>query len=345
MILTGITLVLVGMTILSPLKVALANGWEHLAVPRESLLAALNSGDPHTMEHAAISMGIRGEARDVAPLLNALKQAQSSHHLRAEIYRALGLIGDPEATPVLLKAMKSESRTELRGSAVISLGAIGSVESLPPLLEALDTEEDSVRLRVIDALGAFPEAESVEALKALAQQDEYPTEKIRALHALGATGSVDATAPLLAALADNSDRPGQRRLLATVVDALANIAPPRATAPLTALLENTNDPILQVKLTVALGSIGGSGVIPTLGGLLESNNRSVQSIATRLLADAKKPETTPELNKLYKSLAQLRPMQIGSRDVPQDTPAWLADLDLMKINVRALLETKTCRRP
>ena len=310
-----------------------ANGWEHLAIPRESLLAALESGDPHTMEHAAISLGIRGEARDVEPLIRALEDAEGEHHLRAEIYRALGLIGDVSAAPTLRDALKSEWRPELRAIAAASLGGVGSADSIPALLEALEEDERAVRQKAIDALGAFDRVESIAALSKLALSGESGATRRRALRALGATGSAKATEPLLSALARAEDDATR----AVIIDALANVAPREAIGPLAALLDETTNPTLQVKLAVALGVIGGEGTVPTLAGLLSSEDRAVQRAAVRMLAEARSAGAVPSLMQLYDELARLYPTDAVG--LPPNAASALDDFDLMKATVRALLQS------
>ncbi len=331
---TTVASVLLCMALLGLSQFAHANGWEHLAIPRETLLAALNSGDPHAMEHAVISIGVRGEARDVEPLLEALESAGKSPHLRAEIYTALGRIGEARSVPALVRALETEQRDELRAAAAIALGASGSAKALPALLAALKSETPAVRLRVIDALGAFPQPESVLALTALVEPGSDETVRLRTLRALGATGSENAAAPLLDAL----DRAEDHRELAIIVDALANVASPRAADPLTDLLYESHDPVLKVKTAAALGAIGGKGLLPALTGLLDDDMQAVQMAAVRELTEARAPETAPQLLELYGDLAERRPPRQKPEPLP-DPAAYLVDLDLMRLTTRALLET------
>lgn len=264
--------------------VARSNGWEHLAIPRETLLAALKSGDPHTMEHAAISIGIRGEVRDVGPLVKALDEAGDDHHLRVEVYRALGLIGDNGGTDTLLKALKTEERPEDRAVVASSLGGIGSNESIPSLLEVLQEDHKSVRARAVDALGAFDQPETIAVLSNLANSGIEGSLQRRAIRALGGTASVRAGKPLLNALATAKNGV----TLAAIIDSLAQIAPREAVKPLTALLNETKSPVLQAKAAVALGAIGGEDVVKTLSELLLSDNRATQSAAVRMLAETQR---------------------------------------------------------
>jgi len=297
-------------------------------------MAALQSGDVHTMEHAAISIGIRGEAQDVQPLVNALKHADEDHHLRTEIYRALGLIGDSSGNASLLAAFTAEPRPEVRAVVASSLGAIGSHDSIQTLLDALIVEDKIVKSRIIDALGAYDHPDTLSQLSALSKDSKNASTSRRALRALGATGSEHATKPLLDALGLASDDDATQ---AVIIDALSQIAPLQAAEPLTQLLKKTNSPVLQAKLAVALGAIGGEGSVETLVGLLESNSQSTKQVAVRMLADAQSANATPGLLRLYDTMAQRRPASLKA--LPNDVAAALVDFDLMKSTVRAILES------
>ena len=50
---------------------------------------------------------VRGEARDVEPLLKALESAGKEPRLRAEIYTALGRIGEARSVPTLVRALEN----------------------------------------------------------------------------------------------------------------------------------------------------------------------------------------------------------------------------------------------
>ena len=312
----------------------LANGWEHLAIPRQALLKALQSGDDHAMAHAAVSLGVRREAKDVMPLLAALELAADSPGVRSEIYTALGMIGDVRALPRLVEALESEPREELRAAAAVALGEIGAPEGLPHLLYALETEAPRVRLRVVDALGAFAHTDSVAALAGLLDDRPDSPLELRALQALGRTGAKSAAEPLLQALA----RTQNDRALAIIIDALAKIASPLAVEPLTDLLAETDDPVLRVKTAAALGAVADEGVLATLTDLLEDDSQAVRAAAVRQLTEAKAPETAPPLLELYRQLAAQRPPH-ASPEQPDDPLSYVADLDLMLLTVRALLET------
>lgn len=313
--------------------IARSNGWEHLAIPRETLLAALKSGDTHTMEHAAISIGIRGEARDIEPLVAALDEAGDDHHLRVEIYRALGLIGDKAGTNTLLKALETEERPEVRAVVASSLGGIGAIDSVPALLDALQEEHKSVRARAVDALGAFNEPETIAVLSDLANSDNDGSLRRRAIRALGATNSAQAGEPLLNALANAKNEATQ----AVIIDSLAQIAPREAARPLTVLLNKTTSPVLQAKVAVALGAIGGETVVTSLTQLLSSDDRATQAAAVRMLTDAQSVDAAASLVKFYDKLARRMPAE--KKELPEDVAAALADLDLMKSAIRALLQS------
>ena len=309
------------------------NGWEHLAIPRDALLKALHSDEPHLMAHAARSMGVRGEARDVPPLLHALEHAEGSTHLRASIYGALGQIGDPRGTPALIAALETESREELRADAAIALGQIGDARALPALLTALETDERTVRLRAADALGAFDTSESVAALAQITRESGDEALRRAAFRALGQTGAAEAASPLLEALHANVDP----RNLAVVVDAVGKLAPLQAKTPLTRLLDETESPHLRAKITAALGAIDDGDVTPTLVMLLEDESHGVRMTALKQLHEDKAEAAAEPIAALYRSLASTRPIQ-DEPALPADPFAYLADLELMDAALRALID-------
>ena len=133
-----------------------ANGWEHGAVPFEALVAALDSESADMRARAAQSLGYRGEARGVAPLLALLGRAEPSHRVRSTACAALGRLGDPRALPIA-EGFYERRRMALRGLGYsASRRAAGVLEGADglghpdPRLRALAVRS----LAVLDAPGA-----------------------------------------------------------------------------------------------------------------------------------------------------------------------------------------------
>ena len=309
-----------------------ANGWEHYAIPFKALLRALKSDNPEYRTQAAISMGVRREACAVKPLLAALARPEDVAGVRRTIYEALGRIGDGRALAVLHDALASEKRDEIRSSAAAALGAIGAPDSLARLLAAFEHDGLTVKSRVIDALGAYPQGESIDLLGRVALDDANPSLRSRAIRALGETRTAAAGEPLLAALA----RARTDRAKGEVVDALGRAGFAAARQPLTRLLRETGAELLRARIAVALGSIGGGDAEATLIEILGDNSRHVQFFAIDGLNRLGSTAAAKPLIRLYLRLAAA----FDGRD-PQATPSdptpLVTDLDLMRGIMRALI--------
>ena len=178
------------------------NGWEHGTVSFKALVAALRSESAGMRTRAAESLGYRGEPRGTPALLDLLDRGETSHRVRSAAYTALGHLADPRALPALERCLRDEAREEIRGDCVAALGGLGNQESLDLVVEAFRTDSHAlVRRRAVDALGGFARPESVKLLSGLLA-GVNPSLRLRAIAALGRTGTHEATAPLLARLRD-----------------------------------------------------------------------------------------------------------------------------------------------
>ena len=331
-VLCSIAALVIGLGIALGPGPAHANGWEHHAIPRDALLRALESDDDRLRARAAVSFGVRHDAEALDPLLAALERSTHSADARSAVYEALGRIGDARAVPVLVAALRDEPREELRGDAATALGAIGAPEGLPALLAALENDIIPVQVRVIDALGAFQQPESLAALQRLVADPHDQALRIRAIRALGHTRSAAAMAPLLAALA--AVRSAQER--GELVDALGRIGAAEARDPLVELLEETDDPALRTRITAALGSIRDGSAVTALMALLEDGSHAVRLSAVLGLTRPAAPEAAGPLRDLYLRIAH-QSLPHEPTMLPADPAAYLADLELMREVVRALI--------
>lgn len=98
----------------------------------------------------------------VAPMLDLLRgeerEAEDGSRVRAHIARALGLAGDPAASPALVGLLCAGGEEE-RISAARALATAGGPEAVAPLVCALDDEVWPVRVQAARALGALGAAE------------------------------------------------------------------------------------------------------------------------------------------------------------------------------------------
>ena len=310
-----------------------ANGWEHNAIPFAALVAALAGEDAFLRGQAAFSLGVRGEASAVGPLLARLQAPEPAPGVRRAIYRSLGGIGDARAIDALRQALASETREELRAEAVEALGRIGTGDALPAVLGALaDDPSIVVRSRAVDALGGFGDPRAVAVLSALALGDGGQALRPRAVRALGRTGAAAAAAPLLTVLEGaRSDR-----LRLDAIDALARLGAPEARPVLEALLAAADDPVMRVRLTVALSRVRDGSAFATLVGLLADPLPAVRYFALDGLIRSGDAVAAGQIGALYGSVAGT----LAARDpvaVLDDPGPALADLGLMMAALRALL--------
>lgn len=303
-----------------------ANGWEHGAIPFERLVEALQSGGPATRLRAARSLGYRGQAAAVGPLLDALARPERETAVRTAIYRALGAIGSVEGWPALDRCLEAEEASAIRAACA---GALGGLRGTPRAADAgarligliAPDEDPLVRRRAVGALGALADAAAVATLAQLAGaaapvSDNRPaiaaalaadpTLAARAVDALGATGA-RAAGQALAELLTRAEDPAERLRLTT---ALARIGAPEARAPLKQVLEQAEDPRLRVAATVALAAAGRAGdagdvegVRARLAELLSAPERAVQYAAVTALRDIGDAETGAAVARYAEALA------------------------------------------
>ena len=158
-------------------------------MPFETLIEALSFESPAIREQAAHSLGFRGQAEAVQPLLDRLALPEPDGGVRQSIYEALGQLGAPEALPALSRCLTKERAAPIRAHCIEALGGLRSREALGIILAAFARTTDAlVRDHAVDALGNFPHRRVVAALTDLLQADDE-TLRQRVLLALGRTGA------------------------------------------------------------------------------------------------------------------------------------------------------------
>ena len=311
---------------------ATGNGWEHGTVPFAALVAALHSDSADLRAKAAESLGFRGEARGVSPLLALIERGEPSHRVRAIAYESLGRLGDVRALPALRRCLEQESREELRGVCVAALGGLGDTQSLGLVVEAF--REDAhplVRSRAVDAMGAFAQPESVRVLTSLVESGSAEM-RYRAILALGRTGMRDATPPLLSRL-PRAEGEAER---AAIVEALARIRDPSAVEALLRELEGGPAPALRARIALALAAIRAPSAYDALLEMLRDPLPAVRFHALRGLRELGRREAAGEVLSFYRRLAE-RLAERRPDALVRDAPAVLAVLTLQVEALRTLL--------
>ena len=269
-------LVLALVVLLATPRPAPANGWEHGAVPFEVLIEALSFDSPAVREQAAHSLGFRGQAEAVGPLLERLALPEPDGTVRQSIYTALGQLGAADSLAALASCLTEESSTTIRARCIGALGGLGSAQALDVILGALARTTDAlVRDHGVDALGAFDHHRAVAALTELLRAGGGAALRDRILLALGRTGSEEAAAPLLHAFETAND--DAERFAA--LHGLAALRSPTASAVLSAALERAGDPRLRAAIAAALGASRDGDAADTLLALLDDPIPVVRHVA------------------------------------------------------------------
>ena len=176
----------------------------------ETLVAAIRARhrDPATLNAAlhALVKGASDALPSVAPLLSA-----DDADLRTYGALALGLLEDPRAVPLLVRAL-GDADDNVRFHAVEALGRIGSREAASAVAELAESGDFTVAFAALDALASIGEPSVMPRLLPLLDD---PLLQGAAAEAIGALGGDDAAAPL-ARLLDDPQAP-----LAAVTGALA----------------------------------------------------------------------------------------------------------------------------
>jgi HEAT repeat protein len=137
----------------------------------ETLSLLLQDKVPAVREEAGRAMQTIGDAC-VPKLLDSLHDSNWKIRLRA--VEALALLKPQEAVGPLMRLVLEDSDTAVRQDAVRALGLIGDTRAIPLLLSSLALKTPSLKLPAIEALGQIRSTEAIPALIALV--NSLPTE-------------------------------------------------------------------------------------------------------------------------------------------------------------------------
>ena len=335
----GAPWMLAGVLLLGSPGQAGGNGWEHGAVPFAALVSALDSESADIRAKAAESLGFRGEARGVAPLLDLLGRTEPSHRVRSVAYSALGRLADHRALPILRRCLHGEAREEIRAVCVTALGELRGPESLGLVLDAFrDDAHPLVRSRAVDALGAFPEPRSLRVLERLLGDGSSGALRRRAIAALGRTGAREAADALLARL-PHTEGEAER---AAIVEALARLRDPSAVDVLLREMDRARDPALRARVAIALGAIRAPSAYDALVRMLGDPLPAVRLYALRGLKELGRPRAADDVLRFYLEMAR-RLAGRPAADLVEDAPSVLVLLSLQVEALRALLALDPAR--
>ncbi|HJP19918.1 MAG TPA: HEAT repeat domain-containing protein [Alphaproteobacteria bacterium] len=283
----------------TPSPPAFANGWEWHSIPREALIAGLESQGAEARSYAIRALGFRGDKLITPRLIEIAASNDEPTALRSEATRALARIKDRRAVTPLIELLRAGPIPELRGLAAAALGQIGGEQALQALLATFDMEQGLLaRTELIAALGQFSDPRSIAALSRELEQAKSPNLRRRAALALGETGHPAAAGPLVEALG----RPQNKSFKIYLVDAMGRSGGADARRPLAELAEAADDPLLRIRATIALGAVTEGRSTAALIKLLRDPNPAIRYHVIQGLAKQADPAARPALIEVYREI-------------------------------------------
>ena len=281
-------------------KPLLANGWEWHSIPRKALIAALASEQTATKIYAIRAFGYRRDKVVVPQLIGLAASPEQLLAIRRAAIRALANIRDRRAVASLVASLRAEPSPELRGLSAAALGEIGGDASLVAIAKAFKSETALLaRIEMIAAFGRFRDRRAVAPLAALLASAKSTNIRRRAAIALGQGRHPAATQ----ALAEAVERPQNQSFTGDLVDAIGRTGGPGAAPPLTALMGRSRDPLLRIRITIALGSITDGDASKLLIKLLDDPRPPIRFHAIRGLATSGNKTAAPALMTAYDAIA------------------------------------------
>ncbi len=242
-----------------------------------ALLAQLNRGDAAEQAWAAVSLGLLGDQRAVAPLLARLSSDDARVGLSAA--HALGRLGDAAAVPTLIEYLGSSDEM-VRMRAALALGLLKAEDSIPSLAAIVAADNSVARSTAAAALAQIGTPAAAEALVANLADDELTARRQAAMSGLEKMGA--AALPALERLAQDHPSAVQRR---NAAEALGWIAAPQSVSTLARIVRQDSAAAVRGEAAWALGEIGGSQARQALQAALQSDSdATVRSASAQALA-------------------------------------------------------------
>jgi HEAT repeat protein len=132
---------------------------------RRALHRALHDPDPTVCRNAIEAVARQGDAGAVEALASLL-DVRNDPWVRYSAAEALGVVGDHRAVAPLIEAVQ-DSRVLIRRVAVRALGLLRDSRAIQPLIQALKDPDPEVRLHAVDGLGRIGHEGVIPYLKPL----------------------------------------------------------------------------------------------------------------------------------------------------------------------------------
>lgn len=205
-------------------------------------------------------------------LLAQLSDPDKNARLRAVM--ALGQSGDPAALPVLLDRLRAEPDFFVRDNMSWAIASCGAV-AVEPLIALLEDELPTVRYQAAHALSKLRDARAVPALLATLHDADADV-ALKAVYALGRIGDVRALPALTQEIGSGSRERRTRREEA--LEAFGEDAIPHVSAMLTHA-----DTAVRVEVVEVLGVIGGERAADAIAQALSDASWEVRFSALNAL--------------------------------------------------------------
>jgi HEAT repeat protein len=209
-----------------------------------TLVETLNNPDSLFRSVAAAALGRMGDQRAVQPLIDVLRDRQSSFDLQVAVCKALGRLGGPVATDTLALMLDSP----VWFHAACALCSLQDERCIQPLMYALTDLPSAEREQTIDALSEYIGDESVDAIVSALNPVQHYNLRRHALKVLAKLATTNAVEPVMAVLKKDLDRSIRRQAANT----LGEIGDNRAVNSLIIALQYDPDINVRVEAAIAL---------------------------------------------------------------------------------------------
>lgn len=241
------------------------------------LISALNDPDMNVRRAAVISLGEIQYFRAARPVLKLLNT-----ELKADVLRALIMIGTEETLPALFSSLKDKDPV-IRSMTAEALGEIGDQKAGSKLIPLLSDRNRDVQMSAALALGKLKDpAATRQLLQLLAEGDMHIRRS--AAQALGLAGDKEAVAPLLKVLSEGDAGLSREALIAiNLISQRTRTGVDATPAEITQLiaLQTNEDEHIRIHARAVLMHIGARAVEPLMDAARSGNTfLRAQSIHT-----------------------------------------------------------------
>ncbi|MFH0945657.1 MAG: HEAT repeat domain-containing protein [Planctomycetota bacterium] len=228
------------------------------------LLAGLKNSDMQFRRSAAIALGILlRKAADETAVKALIGAAHDDNDLMVKNFSfiSLGYVGGELAVETLRKDLSRATKAS-RSFVALALGLLGDPETVPLLLKQFEAENDpSIRGAMAISLGLHRDGRASPDLRKAFQQAKEPVFRGYAALALGMIGDVESIQDIQAAFAGANDV----EMIANLATSLGLLGDRTTVEKLSKLAATSKNEFVRQSLLYAMGLIGDRAAISELG--------------------------------------------------------------------------------